>query len=60
MSREMMWLLLNARPARRGSEARARLRLSAGPVYQACPAPQWGQVTVVETLAWKSRPHPHA
>jgi hypothetical protein len=27
--------------------------------YQAWPAPQWGQTTVVETLAWKTRPHSH-
>jgi hypothetical protein len=25
--------------------------------YQAWPAPQCGHITVVETLAWKSRPH---
>ncbi len=27
--------------------------------YQAWPAPQWGQVTLVETGALKKSPHPH-
>jgi hypothetical protein len=27
--------------------------------YQACPAPQCGQRTVVETFAWNSMPQAH-
>jgi hypothetical protein len=41
------------------SETEAAAPLDAR-VYQACRAPQWGQATLVETAAMKTKPHAHA
>jgi hypothetical protein len=41
-----------------GGRRRQMLRAGGpGGSYQACPAPQCGHITVVETFAWNSSPH---